>query len=78
MPAWHLRGTNVRRRRLQSNPAYAAMIENLDSNIGRLVAALEASGKLDDTLIIFTSDNGGLSTAEGSPTCNAPLAEGKG
>lgn len=78
MPAWHLHGTNVRRRRVQSNPAYAAMIENLDSNVGRLVAALEAAGKLDDTLILFTSDNGGLSTAEGSPTCNAPLAEGKG
>ncbi len=32
----------------------------------------------EDTLVIFTSDNGGLATAEGSPTCNAPLAEGKG
>jgi len=30
------------------------------------------------TVVIFTSDNGGLATAEGSPTCNAPLAEGKG
>jgi arylsulfatase A-like enzyme len=29
-------------------------------------------------VVIFTSDNGGLATAEGSPTCNAPLAEGKG
>ena len=28
--------------------------------------------------MIFTSDNGGLATSEGSPTCNAPLAEGKG
>ena len=32
----------------------------------------------DNTVVIFTSDNGGLATAEGSPTCNAPLAEGKG
>lgn len=31
-----------------------------------------------DTIIFFTSDNGGLATAEGSPTCNAPLSEGKG
>ncbi|MCA9096699.1 MAG: DUF4976 domain-containing protein, partial [Planctomycetaceae bacterium] len=31
-----------------------------------------------ETVVIFTSDNGGLSTSEGSPTCNAPLAEGKG
>jgi arylsulfatase A-like enzyme len=29
-------------------------------------------------VVVFTSDNGGLATAEGSPTCNAPLAEGKG
>ena len=31
-----------------------------------------------DTVIFFNSDNGGLATAEGSPTCNAPLCEGKG
>lgn len=78
MPAWHLKGRRVERRIVQSDPAYAAMIENLDANIGRLVAALERAGKLDETLLIFTSDNGGLATAEGSPTCNAPLAEGKG
>jgi arylsulfatase A-like enzyme len=68
----------VMRRLIQSDPAYAAMIENLDTNIGRLLAALDAAGKADNTLIVFTSDNGGLATAEGSPTCNAPLAEGKG
>lgn len=78
MPAWHLAGRHVERRILQSHPIYAAMIENLDQNVGRLVDALRVAGKLDDTLIIFTSDNGGLATAEGSPTCNAPLAEGKG
>ena len=54
------------------------MVENLDTNIGKLVATLETEGLLEDTLIVFTSDNGGLATAEGSPTCNAPLAEGKG
>jgi len=32
----------------------------------------------DNTLVIFTSDNGGVATAEGSPTTNRPLAEGKG
>lgn len=78
MSAWHLHGRNVQRRTMQSNPVYAAMIENLDSNIGCLIEALQRSGKLDNTLIIFTSDNGGLATAEGSPTCNSPLAEGKG
>jgi arylsulfatase A-like enzyme len=68
----------VRRRKFQSHPVYAAMIDNLDQNIGRVFDALERTGRMDDTLIVFTSDNGGLATSEGSPTCNAPLAEGKG
>ncbi len=74
----HKKDQRIKRRLLQSNPTYAAMIENLDSNIGRVLAALEEEGIADNTLVIFTSDNGGLSTAEGSPTCNAPLLEGKG
>lgn len=71
-------GARIRRRIIQSDPAYAAMIENLDTNIGRILDALEAQGIADQTLVIFTSDNGGLATSEGSPTCNAPLSEGKG
>ena len=77
-PTQHKKTQRVQRRRFQSDPTYAAMVENLDANIGRLLRALEASGKADDTIVIFTSDNGGLSTAEGSPTSNAPLNEGKG
>jgi arylsulfatase len=38
---------------------YAAQIDNMDQGIGRILAALEADGELDDTLIIFLSDNGG-------------------
>ncbi|MBN8525891.1 MAG: sulfatase [Planctomycetes bacterium] len=68
----------IRRRVVQSDPVYAAMMEHLDSNIGRLLEAVRAAGLEDNTLVVFTSDNGGLSTAEGAPTCNAPLAEGKG
>lgn len=68
----------VKRRIVQSNPAYAAMVENMDTNIGRLLEALERNGQAENTIVVFTSDNGGLATAEGSPTCNAPLAEGKG
>lgn len=78
MSPWHLSGQLVRRRRIQSHPGYAAMIENLDHNVGRLVAALEESGRLENTLFVLTSDNGGLATAEGSPTSNFPLSEGKG
>lgn len=77
-PCYHKRHEHITRRVIQGNASYAAMIENLDWNVGRLLSALKEAGIDKDTLIIFTSDNGGLSTAEGSPTCNAPLNEGKG
>lgn len=77
-PCWHKKGERVVRRLVQSDIAYAAMIWNLDWNVGRLTEALKEKGIYEDTVIVFTSDNGGLSTAEGSPTCNAPLSEGKG
>ncbi|MFP4567299.1 MAG: sulfatase, partial [Spirochaetaceae bacterium] len=77
-PAEHKRHERIKRRVIQSDPVYAAMIETLDTNIGRVLASLEDEGIADNTLIILTSDNGGLSTTNGSPTCNLPLAEGKG
>ncbi len=69
---------NFKERILQSNPVYAAMIYSVDENIGKLVARLRELGLDKNTVIIFTSDNGGLSTSEGSPTCNSPLRAGKG
>ncbi len=77
-PSDHKKHLHVLRRIIQSDPVYAAMIESLDENVGRILDALETTGLADDTIVIFTSDNGGLATSEGSPTCNAPLAEGKG
>lgn len=77
-PCEHKRDKRVQRRRFQSHPAYAAMMENVDTNIGRLLQALAEAGQAENTVVIFTSDNGGLATAEGSPTCNSPLHEGKG
>ncbi|MBC7240588.1 MAG: sulfatase-like hydrolase/transferase, partial [Chloroflexi bacterium] len=77
-PCEHKRHLRIQRRRFQSDPVYAAMVEHLDENVGRLLAALERTGQAENTIVLFTSDNGGLATAEGSPTCNAPLAEGKG
>ena len=68
----------IQRRTIQSDPVYAAMVEHLDDAVGRVMAALEKSGQSENTVIFFTSDNGGLATAEGSPTSNLPLAEGKG
>jgi arylsulfatase len=46
--------------------AYAAMLDCVDQNLGRLVAFLERLGELDDTIVIFSSDNGG--TDAGGPT----------
>jgi arylsulfatase A len=63
------------------NAIYAAMIESLDDGVGRVMKKL-AELKLDDnTFVVFTSDNGGLSVKEGKntpSTSNAPLREGKG
>lgn len=77
-PCLHKRNYRLQRRIFQSDPAYAALLENLDTNIGRVLSALDEEGILENTLVFFTSDNGGLSTAEGSPTCNFPAREGKG
>jgi arylsulfatase A-like enzyme len=77
-PTEHKKHLRVMRRTVQSNPEYAAMIFNLDWNIGRLLETVAETGQSESTLIVFTSDNGGLATSEGSPTCNAPLSEGKG
>ena len=77
-PSERKQNKRIIRRLLQSDPVYAAMIENLDENIGRIVRALRSIGEEENTIMIFTSDNGGLATSEGSSTCNAPLSEGKG
>jgi arylsulfatase A-like enzyme len=77
-PVEHKRDRRIVRRLIQSDPVYAAMVYSLDENIGRLLDALERTGQAESTVVIFTSDNGGLATAEGSPTSNAPLSEGKG
>lgn len=65
----------------QANATYAAMVESLDESVGRVVAKLRELSLLEDTLIIFTSDNGGLDVEEGPntpATSNAPLRAGKG
>jgi arylsulfatase A-like enzyme len=54
------------------------MVEAMDMAVGKVIAKLEELKLRDSTLIIFTSDNGGLSTSEGWPTSNAPLRGGKG
>lgn len=69
---------NFRERLVQDYPVYASMVYSLDQNIGKMLDALDKNGLAENTLIVFTSDNGGLSTSEGSPTSNLPFRAGKG
>ncbi len=63
----------------QSNAKYAAMMRSLDANVGRLLEKLDEQGYADNTIIVFTSDNGGLTTIpRGGPTAVVPLRAGKG
>jgi arylsulfatase A-like enzyme len=72
-------GKGKRRVRVKQNHAvYAAMVEAMDAAVGTVMQALEDSDQRKNTIVFFTSDNGGLSTSEGSPTSNVPLRGGKG
>tara|TARA_R110002049_G_scaffold72490_6_gene187392 strand:+ start:77387 stop:78655 length:1269 start_codon:yes stop_codon:yes gene_type:complete len=63
---------------LQKHAVYAAMVEAMDQAVGKVLQQLEDSGLADNTIVILTSDNGGLATSEGLPTSNLPLRGGKG
>jgi arylsulfatase A len=62
------------------NPYYAAVVESLDDAVGKLVETLKKNNLLENTIIIFTSDNGGLGLPEAGPipTNNEPLRKWKG
>lgn len=68
----------------QRHAVYAAMVKNLDENVGRLLAHLQARGLDRNTIVIFASDNGGFtgpdkwSGRDEPVTSNAPLRSGKG
>jgi len=66
----------------QNNPRYASMLAAVDASVGRLINSLSEQGLIDNTIVIFTSDNGGLSTVlngrQQPTTANVPLRAGKG
>jgi len=63
--------------KLQKNSKYAAMVESIDDSTGQILKVLEELKLDSNTMIIFTSDNGGFDK-NGNPTDNAPLRSGKG
>ncbi len=65
-------------RTAQTHATYAAMVESMDAAVGKVLAALDDLQLAENTIVCLTSDNGGLSTSEGSPTSNLPLRGGKG
>jgi arylsulfatase A-like enzyme len=68
-------------RLVQDDPAYAGMVQSVDESVGRVLDRLEELGLAENTVVIFMSDNGGLSTLAGErigPTTNEPLRAGKG
>ncbi len=65
----------------QNNPHYAAMVESVDESVGRVLNTLKRLKLDENTVVVFFSDNGGLSTPEGKntpATVNAPMRAGKG
>ena len=71
----------ARTRLVQDDPAYAGMVQSVDESVGRILGRLEDLGLAENTVVIFMSDNGGLSTLAGErvgPTTISPLRAGKG
>ncbi|MCG8650608.1 MAG: sulfatase, partial [Pirellulales bacterium] len=69
------------RNAIHNNPVYAAMVASLDQSVGRILDQLEENKLTKNTLVVFTSDNGGLTQRFGKHdgyTENLPLRRGKG
>ena len=65
-------------RLVQEHAVYAGMVEAMDLAVGKVLDALDRLELTGNTVVLFMSDNGGLSTSEGRPTSNLPLRAGKG
>lgn len=65
-------------RKHQDNPVYAGLIEQMDEAVGAVLSNLEALGLMENTIIIFTSDNGGVVSGDNYSTNLDPLRGGKG
>jgi arylsulfatase A-like enzyme len=65
-------------RQVQDNPVYAGLVESMDDAVGEVLKALDELGLAENTVVIFTSDNGGVAAGDAYSTSNLPLRAGKG
>lgn len=65
-------------RQVQDNPVYAGLIQHMDDAVGQVLNKLKQMGLNENTIIIFTSDHGGVAAGDDYATSNKPLRGGKG
>ena len=65
-------------RNVQDNPIYAGLVESMDDAVGVVLERLKELGLDENTIIVFTSDNGGVASGDAFSTTNFPLRGGKG
>lgn len=65
-------------RQTQDNPIYAGLVETMDDAVGVVLNALEQLNLDKNTIVIFTSDNGGVASGDSFSTSNLPFRGGKG
>lgn len=65
-------------RQVQDNPVYAGLVESMDDAVGVVLNSLKELGLDKNTIVIFTGDNGGVTSGDAYSTSNAPLRGGKG
>ena len=65
-------------RQVQDNPIYAGLVETMDDAVGIVLKSLKENGLDKNTIVVFTSDNGGVASGDHYATSNLPLRGGKG
>lgn len=65
-------------RQVQDNPIYGGLVETMDDAVGIVLKALKENGLDKNTIVVFTSDNGGVASGDHYATSNLPLRGGKG
>ncbi len=65
-------------RQVQDNPIYGGLVETMDDAVGVVLKALKDNGVDENTIVVFTSDNGGVASGDNYATSNLPLRGGKG